>query len=154
IAVDHIDVLADGASATYGADAVSGVVNIIMKRGYNGAMTQVSGGYADGMHQYQAAQLFGRTWGSGDITLSYEYYYKSPLAASKRPNQLTTDFTPWGLDDLTSIRSSLPGVVSVGAPSSSTGTSCTNCFSIPKGQNGVGLTWGQLQANPGVKNEV
>ena len=39
IALDHVDVLADGASATYGSDAISGVINIILKRGYNGAET-------------------------------------------------------------------------------------------------------------------
>src|ERR1700744_651225 len=31
-AVDHVDVLTDGASALYGADAIAGVVNIITKR--------------------------------------------------------------------------------------------------------------------------
>ena len=35
-AIDHIDVVADGASATYGSDAVGGVVNIILKKNYNG----------------------------------------------------------------------------------------------------------------------
>src|SRR4051812_13298003 len=39
LAVDHIDVLADGASATYGSDAVAGVLNVILKHGYNGAVT-------------------------------------------------------------------------------------------------------------------
>jgi outer membrane receptor for ferrienterochelin and colicin len=34
--VDRIEILRDGASATYGADAVAGVVNIILKDGYNG----------------------------------------------------------------------------------------------------------------------
>jgi outer membrane cobalamin receptor len=41
IALDRIDVLADGASATYGSDAVSGVINIVLKRAYDGAMTQL-----------------------------------------------------------------------------------------------------------------
>ena len=31
---------------------------------------------------------------------------------------------------------------------------CTNCFSVPRAQNGVGLTWATLQANPGVNNIV
>ncbi len=35
ISLDRIDVLVDGASATYGSDAVAGVVNIILKRGYD-----------------------------------------------------------------------------------------------------------------------
>src|SRR3954465_10557484 len=36
-AVDRIEVLTDGASAPYGSDAVSGVVNIILKKDYRGA---------------------------------------------------------------------------------------------------------------------
>ncbi|MCM2274899.1 MAG: TonB-dependent receptor [Candidatus Didemnitutus sp.] len=36
-AVDQIQVLTDGASALYGSDAVSGVVNIILKKDYRGA---------------------------------------------------------------------------------------------------------------------
>ena len=36
-AVDQIQVLTDGASAIYGSDAVSGVVNIILKKDYRGA---------------------------------------------------------------------------------------------------------------------
>ena len=38
-AVDHVDVLTDGASALYGADAIAGVVNIVTKRdGTDGAI--------------------------------------------------------------------------------------------------------------------
>ena len=36
-AVDRIEILKDGGSATYGSDAVAGVVNIITKDTYNGA---------------------------------------------------------------------------------------------------------------------
>jgi iron complex outermembrane receptor protein len=36
-AVDRIEVLTDGASAIYGTDAVSGVINIILKKDYQGA---------------------------------------------------------------------------------------------------------------------
>src|SRR5580704_10166934 len=36
LALDRVDVLADGASATYGSEAVAGVVNLILKRGYEG----------------------------------------------------------------------------------------------------------------------
>ena len=37
-AVERIEVLKDGASAVYGADAVAGVVNIILRRAYNGSL--------------------------------------------------------------------------------------------------------------------
>ena len=43
--VERIDIVADGASAVYGSDAVTGVVNIILKKGYDGM--QLSGRYGD-----------------------------------------------------------------------------------------------------------
>ena len=39
--VEQIDIIADGASAIYGSDAVAGVVNIILKKGYDGAELKV-----------------------------------------------------------------------------------------------------------------
>src|SRR6266566_7635462 len=40
LALDRVDILADGASATYGSDAIAGVINVILKRNFNGAITQ------------------------------------------------------------------------------------------------------------------
>jgi len=42
-AVERVEVLQDGASAIYGSDAIAGVVNIIMRRDFDGLM--VKGGY-------------------------------------------------------------------------------------------------------------
>jgi len=42
--VDRVDVLQDGASSTYGADAVAGVVNIIVKKEITGVHLNASGG--------------------------------------------------------------------------------------------------------------
>jgi iron complex outermembrane receptor protein len=48
-AIDHIEVLTDGAAAQYGSDAIAGVINIILKKGYEGASFQASyGAYQDG----------------------------------------------------------------------------------------------------------
>ena len=53
-AIDHIEVLRDGASAQYGSDAIAGVINIILKTGAKGGDVEVSGG------QYSAGD--GRQW--------------------------------------------------------------------------------------------
>ena len=98
IALDRIDVLADGASATYGSDAISGVINIVLKRAYDGAMTQLRYTTAPaGKQRVQAAQLWGRTWDGGDITLSYEWYDDAPTMAKDR-SRLSLDYSPWGLE--------------------------------------------------------
>jgi iron complex outermembrane receptor protein len=141
ISLDRVDVLVDGASATYGSDAITGVVNIILKRGYDGAMSQLlythgNGGGAN----YEASQLWGRTWDGGDITLSYDWYNTTPSAGASAHSKLTIDFTPWGLDNTTPVASAVPGIISVGAVTGGKlGTTCTNCFSIPRGA-GVDFT--------------
>src|SRR5262245_44080728 len=40
IALERVDVLTAGASAVYGSDATAGVINLILRRGFDGAMTQ------------------------------------------------------------------------------------------------------------------
>jgi len=144
IALDRIDILVDGSSATYGSDAIAGVVNIILKRGYDGAISQFRVTAGKGHQTYQASQLWGRTWDGGDITLSYEWSDASPTHGKDAP-RWQMDFTPWGLEDRTPIRSSLPGTVSVGNPTqpaslglgtggaNALGHNCTNCFAIPVG---------------------
>jgi iron complex outermembrane receptor protein len=48
-AIDHIEVLTDGAAAQYGSDAIGGVINIILKKNPQGGNLQSSyGGYQDG----------------------------------------------------------------------------------------------------------
>jgi iron complex outermembrane receptor protein len=158
LALDRVDVLADGASATYGSEAVAGVVNLILKRGYEGATLQtVVGSGAGGAFNWDVQGLYGKTWSGGDVTVSLERGSEQPLNASKR-SYYTQDFTPWGLDNATPVVSATPGIVSIGAPATATGATttlaalCANCYSIPTGQNGVGLSWAQIAAHPGVGN--
>src|SRR5229473_1015365 len=139
LALDRIDILADGASATYGSDAIAGVINVILKRDFDGAVTQLnySVGDAGGAH-YQASQLWGRTWDGGDITLTYEWTDEAPVLATAH-SKYTANYSPWGLDDRTPLAASLPGTISIGGASSTLGTGCINCFAIPKG-NGTAFS--------------
>src|SRR5580693_5193565 len=43
-AIDHVEVLQDGAAAQYGTDAIAGVINIILKHNDSGGLVQASGG--------------------------------------------------------------------------------------------------------------
>src|SRR5260221_14600037 len=84
LALDRIDILADGASATYGSDAIAGVINIVLKRAFDGAITQLHLSAPDkpGMHLH-ASQIWGRTWDAGEITLTYEWYAEAPVSGSR-----------------------------------------------------------------------
>jgi outer membrane receptor protein involved in Fe transport len=46
--IDHVEVTTDGASAIYGADAVAGVINIILKKNYQG--TEITSNYSATEH--------------------------------------------------------------------------------------------------------
>src|SRR5262252_3133835 len=94
IAIDRVDLLLDGASATYGSDAIGGVFNIILKRAYDGAITQV--GFktgAGGNNQYFAAALWGRTWDGGQVTISYEWRHTEATKGTIN-DRYTFDFSP------------------------------------------------------------
>lgn len=85
-AIQRIDVLTDGASAIYGSDAVSGVINIVLRKEYNGAETNLRyGDVTDGSHgEIKASQTFGHTWSSGSVLASYEYTDRKSLSIEER----------------------------------------------------------------------
>src|SRR5207248_1391170 len=87
LALDRVDILADGASATYGSDAIAGVINVILKRNFNGAVTLLHYQQPDkGGQQVQACQLWGSTWDGGDITLTYEFVNENPVRGTAHSN--------------------------------------------------------------------
>jgi outer membrane receptor protein involved in Fe transport len=150
ISLDHIDVLVDGASATYGSDAETGVINLVLRRNFDGAMTQLRFSERQGGgRRYQLGQLWGRTWDGGQITLSYEWYAETPVSAKSMP-LWGVDFSPWGYDNRNSIGSSSPGIITRSpfpAGSNALGTACgyntgvspgtaSTCYSIPLGTGG------------------
>jgi iron complex outermembrane recepter protein len=97
-AIDHIEVLSDGASAIYGADAVAGVVNIVTRKDFDGAETGVRYGATTtgGAAEVLASQLLGRSWSTGNALLSYEYDDQGGLDASQR-SYIFTQGGPYSL---------------------------------------------------------
>jgi outer membrane receptor protein involved in Fe transport len=85
-AVERIEVVTDSASAIYGSDAVAGVVNIILKRDYQGAKSDLSYGFASqgGATERRASQLFGANWTGGNGMIAYEYLQQDGVDARQR----------------------------------------------------------------------
>ncbi|EJL37546.1 outer membrane cobalamin receptor protein [Caulobacter sp. AP07] len=134
-ALDHVEVLADGASALYGSDAVGGVVNLVMRDRFEGLETRLRLGTADGDAQEgQAGAIWGKTWDGGHVTLAYEYYQRGRLSANDRPFA-TEDLRAFGGADNRQPFGA-PGNIFAGG----------QYYAIPSGQNGVGLTVGQLKS--------
>ena len=63
--VDRVEVLRDGASSTYGADAIAGVVNIITKRSFQGVSARAEAGVAE--RGFGATRRLSLTAGTGDL---------------------------------------------------------------------------------------
>jgi iron complex outermembrane recepter protein len=85
-AIERIEVLTDSASAIYGSDAVAGVVNVILKRDYDGAKTSLSYGFAPagGGTEKRASQMFGTHWAGGDVLIAYEHRQQDAVDARDR----------------------------------------------------------------------
>ena len=84
--IDHIEVLKDGASSLYGADAVSGVVNIIMKRNFTGTTATLEGDLptTGSGSEGQLSVTSGQSFDQGNFTLGLEYLNRSPLSQKDR----------------------------------------------------------------------
>src|SRR5215469_4203578 len=61
-AVDRIEVLPQGSSAVYGSDAIAGVVNIILKKNFEGFAGAVRYGAADETHEVNTNLAWGKRW--------------------------------------------------------------------------------------------
>jgi len=136
LGIERVEVIADGASAIYGSDAVAGVVNFILRRDFDGAETVARYGAGQGFDQVTLGQAFGKTWAGGGIFAAVEYGHQSRLPASKR-DFYSDDLRPVGGPDLSIT--GVPGNVVAGGVT----------YGIPDGATGV-LQPSQLQA--GVTN--
>jgi iron complex outermembrane receptor protein len=85
-AIDRVEIVEDGASALYGADAVGGVMNIITRKDYQGFETGARAtGIADGKTpNYGAYALAGTSWEGGNLVATFDYQKDNPLLASSR----------------------------------------------------------------------
>jgi outer membrane receptor protein involved in Fe transport len=99
--VDHIEIAHGGASAIYGADAMAGVVNIILKKDYRGAEVGGSFGVSqrgDAEQQREYASFGEQTPGGGSIFVSIDHFTRNPLIGSQR-EWSTLDQSSNGLAD-------------------------------------------------------
>ena len=103
-AIESIEVLKDGASTTYGADAVAGVVNIKLRHDYKGAQAQV--GYGNTLDkdsgEFRANVVFGIGDGNTNVTGVIDYYHRNSIFNRDRgysavPIFLSTNSTPENL---------------------------------------------------------
>ncbi len=93
--VRRIEVLLDGASAIYGADAVAGVVNTVLKTDFEGLTAELNFGSEEGVHSTErsAAIEYGVNFNEDRTNLSLfaSYLGRDPIYASERPFSANAD---------------------------------------------------------------
>ena len=85
--VDRIEILSQGASAIYGSDAVTGVVNVITVKGkdFQELDVDVLETQYEGKNQYSISYTAGGFFGNSSWTVGLDYSHVDPMTYADRP---------------------------------------------------------------------
>jgi len=135
VALDRVEILLDGASSIYGADAVGGVVNFILLSPGAATETLLQGASVTqgSLRQAQLGQVLSHSWSSGGSQgrglLVGQVTWQSPLKSIDRP-YLSSDQRPYGGLNQDS-RASNPGTLIAGG----------HTYRMPSGATNVSSSW-------------
>ncbi|MGB4248647.1 MAG: TonB-dependent receptor, partial [Pseudohongiellaceae bacterium] len=91
IAISRLEVVLDGGSATYGSDAVAGVVNVILEKNFEGfkARTYYQRTEDGAMEDFTNAAIWGKSFSNGiNYTGALEFRKKTDLMMYERPREM------------------------------------------------------------------
>jgi len=162
IALERVEVIADGASAIYGSDAVAGIVNYVMRKDYEGA--EVSYRFADqgGFYQRTGSVLAGVAWGGGighpgggNLVIAYERTDRDALRSGKNPllRQDLSGYGNPGPDWRLNANNATPGFnANIVVPRGDRNPDLPQAgnfdyYAIPPGSDGIGLSAADLLYN-------
>ncbi|MFN3552912.1 MAG: TonB-dependent receptor plug domain-containing protein, partial [Novosphingobium meiothermophilum] len=105
LGIERVEVIADGASAIYGSDAVAGVVNLIPRRSLDGGEVLARAGISSrgDFHEYTLGAALGKVFERGQIMVAYEHVERSNLSGDDRAF-FTSDQRPFGGADYRIVR--------------------------------------------------
>jgi iron complex outermembrane receptor protein len=152
-AVDRIEVLSDSASAIYGADAMGGVINVVLKKDIPQPVLDVQYGGASG-----GADLLRGSFSGGFKTdrlrasVIFDYYRRDFLLGAERDLWRNQDYTRYGGADYRAAVG-VPGTVSSLRGDNLPGLSSSFAM-VPEGSSGIGLTPQDFAATAGVRNRT
>ena len=160
-AIRRLEVLRDGAAAIYGADAVAGVVNVVLDDRYTGIRADARYGFADNTNETTVSGKAGfDTKSGGHILFFGSYTHRTPLFASDRPFSASENHmpdlvgTPWEGDTSFDNRStsspwgSFTTIPVTAVSQSGTALTTTGVFHIePVGNTAAGCSSAILAGN-------
>lgn len=144
-AVDRFEILKDGASATYGSDAIAGVVNIILKDEYDGAdirsyfgtsqrgdattyRTSLVGGIAKNLSETSKFS----------ILATFDYFEQDPIQSADRSYSFLVDHSKFG---------AFNPFLSFNAPAGNFSDALGNSYSVIPGTRGPAITADDFNVN-------
>lgn len=105
-AIERVDILKDGASAIYGSDAVAGVVNVVLKKNFDGTELNASTGRTDNGNydEHHVSLLWGNSTSSSNSSFILDYFKNSQLGNNEMGRFGTSNQEPYGGLDFRSSR--------------------------------------------------
>ncbi|NWE53556.1 TonB-dependent receptor [Brevundimonas sp. P7753] len=142
-AVQRVDVLLDGASALYGADAVAGVVNVILRQSFDGHESRLRVSAArGGGEDVMMSHLAGTSWDTGAVLLAAEYQTVNAFSSLDRPWTSDGDLRPFGGTDHRTVFSG-PGNIVAYDPAAG---GYVSQWAIRPGSAGIAVTPADFEA--------
>ncbi|WP_286261785.1 TonB-dependent receptor plug domain-containing protein [Thalassotalea atypica] len=118
-AIKRVDILKDGASATYGSDAVAGVINVVLRDDVEGVeLTGKVGTTEEGGEEQSVSLVFGNVTDKSSHTFIMEYYDREEvLYADRDYSKSANQQALTGRANATDFRSSsgIPGTIALRA---------------------------------------
>ncbi|AKH41504.1 iron complex outermembrane receptor protein [Altererythrobacter atlanticus] len=105
LGVERVEIVANGASAIYGSDAVAGVVNLIPRRNLDGVEAFARYGFAEdgAFDEWSAGAAIGKTFSRGQVMVAFEHVERSNLSGDDR-DFFVSDQRPFGGEDYRTAR--------------------------------------------------
>ena len=95
--IERVEVITDGGSSLYGADAVGGVINFVTLKDFEGVKIDLNYGTGDDYSNYDTNITAGTSWGSGSAYVSMAYSDRDSILAGDRDWAPTGEWTASGL---------------------------------------------------------
>src|ERR1700742_1666578 len=107
--IDRVEVLRDGASSIYGADAIGGVINFITKKDFEGLQIDANAGASEhgGGDLYSVTGTMGVNFDKGNITISLLNEHQSPVDMKDRDWSIDPHIGQGSLEGGSTFRSQL-----------------------------------------------
>ncbi|MCD7100396.1 TonB-dependent receptor [Stenotrophomonas sp. MMGLT7] len=145
-AVERVEINLDGASAVYGADAMGGVINFILKKNHVGSTLSVQQEHSSNDADSRKISLYsGYAWNSGNVSITLDHGKRKPVNNWKS-GYVTEDYSDYYDGDSYYDRRSFgrglqPGVIDqsyeIYDPETYRSTTIAQGLSVPAGFTGV-----------------